>query len=82
MLRGHVTWVGKSSMEATMEVEQQDESNNWRTVTKARFVMVSRDPLNKGSAFINPLITETEQEKALFHFGEGKRRHRWPKNVL
>lgn len=25
-LRGHVTWVGKSSMEATIEVTQQDES--------------------------------------------------------
>lgn len=61
-------------MEATMEVEQQDEKerNLWRTVTKARFVMVSRDPLNKGAAFVNPLIAETDEEKALFRYGEGR----------
>lgn len=70
-LRGHVTWAGKSSMEASMEVDQQDESKVWHTVTKARFVMVARDPSNKGSAFVNPLIPETDEEKALFLKGEG-----------
>lgn len=69
-LRGHVTWVGKSSMEATMEVDQQDESKVWQTVTKARFVMVSRDPSNKGAAFVNLLVPETDEEKALFQKGE------------
>jgi hypothetical protein len=59
-------------MEATMEVDQQDSENKeWRTVTNARFVMVSRDPLNKGSAFINPLVAITDDEKALFAKGEG-----------
>ena len=71
-LRGHVTWVGRSSMEATMEVDQKDpERNEWQTFTKARFVMVSRDPLNKGSAIVNRLIAETDEEKALFKKGEG-----------
>ncbi len=71
-MRGHVTWVGKTSIEATMEVDQKGhELNEWNTVTKARFVMVSRDPMNKGSAILNPLIAETEEEKALFRRGEG-----------
>ena len=52
-------------MEATMEVDQQDpELKEWHTFTKARFVMVSRDPLNKGSAIVNRLVAETEEEKA------------------
>ena len=32
-LRGHVTWVGKSSIEATMEVDQKgNDKNEWNTV--------------------------------------------------
>ena len=59
-----------------MEVDQQElDLKEWRTVTKARFVMVSRDPLNKGSAIVNPLIAETAEENALFLKGEGKERY-------
>lgn len=59
-------------MEATMEVDQKDIlKDEWNTVTKARFVMVSRDPTNKGSAIVNPLIAETDEEKAIFLRGEG-----------
>ena len=56
-----------------MEVDQQNPATNqWNTVTRARFVMVSRNPMNTGSAIINPLAIETEEEKALFRKGEGK----------
>lgn len=55
-----------------MEVDQQDVNmKEWLTVTKARFVMVARDPLNKGSAVVNPLLLETDEEKLLFQKGEG-----------
>ena len=55
-----------------MEVDQQDASmKEWLTVTKARFVMVARDPLNKGPALVNPLVPETDEEKSLFQKGEG-----------
>lgn len=55
-----------------MEVDQKDQHKDiWNTVTRARFVMVSRDPMNKGSAIVNPLIAETDEEKALFLKGEG-----------
>ncbi len=67
-----MTWVGKSSFEASMEVDQIDkDSNEWNTVTNARFVMVSRDSMNKGSAIVNRLVPETDEEKALFRKGEG-----------
>ena len=62
-------------MEATMEVDQKDpELNEWQTFTKARFVMVSRDPMNKGSAIVNRLVAETDEEKNLFQKGEGKKK--------
>ncbi|XP_046645091.1 acyl-coenzyme A thioesterase 9, mitochondrial-like [Daphnia pulicaria] len=76
-LRGHVTWVGKSSFEASMEVDQIDkDSNEWNTVTNARFVMVSRDSMNKGSAIVNRLVPETDEEKALFRKGEENKERR------
>nr|CAH0100913.1 unnamed protein product [Daphnia galeata] len=76
-LRGHVTWVGKSSFEASMEVDQQSkETNEWHTVTNARFVMVSRDSMNKGSAIVNKLVPETDEEKALFLKGEENKERR------
>lgn len=32
--------------------------------------MVARDPLNQGSAVINPLVCDSEEEKRIFHQGE------------
>ncbi|XP_065560986.1 acyl-coenzyme A thioesterase 9, mitochondrial-like isoform X2 [Artemia franciscana] len=75
-LRGHVTWVGTSSLEASLEVDQQLESGEWHTVTNGTFVLVARDPLNKGSAIINPLIIETEKEKECYLRGEENKKRR------
>lgn len=66
---GHVTWVGQSSAESTVYLEQMEEGE-WRQVTTARFVLVARDPLNRGSAFINPMEVVTEEEKLLFQKGQ------------
>ena len=43
---GHVTWVGKSSAESTLYLEQVRDGE-WRKVTEAKFVLVARDPLNR-----------------------------------
>jgi hypothetical protein len=45
---GHVTWVGRSSAESTVNLEQKVEGK-WEQVTTARFVLVARDPLNRYS---------------------------------
>ncbi len=66
---GHVTWVGKSSAESTLELYQMRDGE-WIHVLEATFVMVVRDPLNRGSSYVNPLLVETEQEKALLERGE------------
>jgi acyl-coenzyme A thioesterase 9 len=48
---------------------EQLVKEDWVKFTEARFLMVARDPLNRGSAFINPLQVETEEEKELFEKG-------------
>jgi acyl-coenzyme A thioesterase 9 len=68
-ISGHVTWVGRSSAESTLYLEQVRDGE-WRKVTEAKFVLVARDPTNRGSAVLNPLETETAEEKEIFHKGE------------
>lgn len=68
-ISGHVTWVGRSSAESTLHLEQKRDGQ-WHRVTEASFVMVARDPLNRGSAVLNPLTLETPEEKKLFEQGE------------
>ena len=42
----------------------------YQRCTEATFVLVARDPLNRGSAFINPLEVVGEEEEKLFKLGE------------
>lgn len=67
-ISGHVTWVGKSSAESTLFLEQVRDGE-WRKVTEAKFVLVARDPTNSGSTVLNPLETTSKEEKELFDKG-------------
>ncbi|XP_060231354.1 acyl-coenzyme A thioesterase 9, mitochondrial [Meriones unguiculatus] len=67
---GHVSWVGKTSMEVKMKMFQVHIDNEFWPVLDATFVMVARDSENKGPAFVNPLIPENEEEEELFRQGE------------
>jgi acyl-coenzyme A thioesterase 9 len=67
---GHVTWVGRSSAESTLVLEQKRDDGHWQQVTEASFVLVARDPLNTKGAVLNPLIAETDEEKELLAKGE------------
>ncbi|XP_066555260.1 acyl-coenzyme A thioesterase 9, mitochondrial isoform X2 [Amia ocellicauda] len=66
---GHVTWVGKTSIEAKMHVTQLHDGA-FSPVLDATFVMVARDPENKRAAFVNPLKPEGPEEERLFQQGE------------
>ena len=66
-MTGFVSWVGRSSMEVTMSL-LQDEKERVRTV----FLMVARDPLNRGSAVINPIKLEDDVDRAYFENGASK----------
>ncbi|XP_035692584.1 acyl-coenzyme A thioesterase 9, mitochondrial-like [Branchiostoma floridae] len=52
-MTGNVTWTGKTSMEVTMQLEQQQQLFS---------------PCS--SAFVHPVVPETEDDKALFQLGE------------
>jgi len=58
-------------MEITMKLQQQPQitATSYETVLTARFLMVARDPLNRGSAFVAPLHPEGPQEEAIFAEG-------------
>ena len=68
-MSGHVTFVGKSSAETSLQLEQLIDGH-WVKFTEATFVMVARDPLNRSAAFINPLEVGTEEEKEILKKGE------------
>lgn len=75
-ISGHVTWAGSSSMECSLKLEQLVDEE-WEKFTEARFLMVARDPLNRGSAFINPLHVETTEEKKVFAKGDTNKKRRF-----
>ncbi|XP_006835634.1 PREDICTED: acyl-coenzyme A thioesterase 9, mitochondrial isoform X2 [Chrysochloris asiatica] len=66
---GHVSWVGKTSMEVKMQMCQL-HGVEYSPVLDATFVMVARDSENKGPAFVNPLLIESQEEQQLFEQGE------------
>eukprot|EP00092_Neocalanus_flemingeri_P035179 GFUD01038283.1.p1 GENE.GFUD01038283.1~~GFUD01038283.1.p1 ORF type:complete len:511 (+),score=112.98 GFUD01038283.1:56-1588(+) len=69
-LVGHVTWVGSSSAEVGVGMEQMEEGV-WKKVCEAKFVMVARDAATgTKSAPINPLVVKSEDEKILFKLGK------------
>merc|ERR1719318_1633185 len=69
-LIGHVTWVGSSSAEVGVRMEQM-EDGEWKRVCEARFVMVARDAATgRKSAPLNPLVVESKEEKKLYKLGE------------
>ncbi|KAM3933667.1 acyl-coenzyme A thioesterase 9, mitochondrial isoform 1-T1 [Leptodactylus fuscus] len=68
-LTGHVSWVGKTSMEVKMHMLQLHDGI-YSPVLEATFVMVARDPENKRPAFVNPLVPDGPEEESLFKQGE------------
>eukprot|EP00092_Neocalanus_flemingeri_P026753 GFUD01029005.1.p1 GENE.GFUD01029005.1~~GFUD01029005.1.p1 ORF type:complete len:512 (-),score=111.14 GFUD01029005.1:129-1664(-) len=69
-LVGHVTWVGASSAEVGVGMEQMDDGV-WKKVCEAKFVMVARDAATgTKSAPINPMVVKTGDEEILFELGK------------
>ncbi|KAM4047497.1 LOW QUALITY PROTEIN: acyl-coenzyme A thioesterase 9, mitochondrial [Anomaloglossus baeobatrachus] len=68
-LTGHVSWVGKTSMEVKMHMLQLHDGI-YSTVLDATFVMVARDPENRRPAFVNPIVPDGPEEEKLLQQGE------------
>ncbi|CAJ0926044.1 unnamed protein product [Ranitomeya imitator] len=66
---GHVSWVGKTSMEVKMHMLQLHDGI-YSPVLDATFVMVARDPENRRPAFVNPIVPDGPEEERLLQQGE------------
>ncbi|XP_065114300.1 acyl-coenzyme A thioesterase 9, mitochondrial-like isoform X3 [Paramisgurnus dabryanus] len=73
--KGHVTWVGKTSIETKMQMCQYYDGV-YTDVLDATYVMVARDPENKRAAFVNPLKPEGPEEEEIFRLGEINKKRR------
>lgn len=69
-LSGHVCWVGKSSIEVVVWLEQENHGA-WQKITRALFLMAARDSVNSGPAVVNALEPENDEEKKILLGGEG-----------
>lgn len=74
-LSGHVSWVGRSSVEVVVWLEQK-RSGNWRKINRALFLMAARDPTNTRAAVVNALQPRNEEEQAIFAGGETRKKMR------
>lgn len=62
IISGQVTYVGKTSLEITLWLDQINE-NKLTRITRAHFVFVARDPTNTSSVMVNHLVPVGEREK-------------------
>lgn len=74
-LSGHVSWVGKSSVEVVIWLEQK-QHGCWRKLTRALFLMAARNPTNTQAAPVNPLVPQSDEEKTIFAGGESRKHRR------
>ncbi|XP_055356668.1 acyl-coenzyme A thioesterase 9, mitochondrial-like [Paramacrobiotus metropolitanus] len=66
-LRGLISYVGQSSAEALVFMEQKkSDGPGWDNILEARFVLVARDPVHSRKAILNPLQPDGDEEQALY----------------
>lgn len=70
-LSGHVSWIGKSSIEVVVWLEQEDKGL-WHKITRALFLFASRNSTNTKAQIINRLVPADENEKKILVGGEGE----------
>lgn len=74
-LSGHTSWVGKSSIEVVVWLEQK-RVGKWQKLTRALFLMAARDPTNSRAAVVNALEPRNEEEKSILAGGESRKKRR------
>ena len=75
-LSGHVCWVGRSSMEVVVWIEQMDDNGVYQKITRSLFLMAARNATNTKAAPVNPLVPVTDEEKVIYNSGEERRNRR------
>ncbi|KAJ6645243.1 Acyl-coenzyme A thioesterase 9, mitochondrial [Pseudolycoriella hygida] len=74
-LSGHASWVGKSSVEVVVWLEQKFQGR-WRKLTRALFLMASRNATNTKALAVNELVPATDDEKIIYNGGETRKQNR------
>lgn len=74
-LSGHVSWVGRSSIEVVVWLEQK-RVGKWRKLTRALFLMAARDPTNTRAAVVNALEPRNDEERSILEGGEARKKRR------
>jgi acyl-coenzyme A thioesterase 9 len=74
-LSGHCSWVGRSSIEVVVWLEQKFHGK-WRKLTRALFLMAARDSSNLKAAIVNPLVPANEEEQQILKGGENRKKRR------
>lgn len=74
-LSGHVSWVGKSSVEVVVWLEQM-QHGQLHKITRAIFLMAARDATHTKAAYINSIKTTDEEETKIFAGGQLRKKHR------
>nr|CAD7404354.1 unnamed protein product [Timema cristinae] len=74
-LSGHVSWVGRSSIEVVVWLEQ-NLHGQWQKLTRALFLMAARNSTNTAAAIVNKLVPKGEKEIEIFAGGEDRKRKR------
>lgn len=74
-LSGHVSWVGKSSMEVVVWLEQVHHEA-YRKITRAQFLMAARNATNTGPAPVNPITPGNKHEDEILSGGEERKKRR------
>lgn len=76
-LSGHVIYVGSSSMEVFVSIEELTEPPQPNKIClTGRFTMAARNAHTLGSQRIAPLLLQTDAEKALFAMGESHKKRK------
>ncbi|KAL7750838.1 hypothetical protein RI367_003795 [Sorochytrium milnesiophthora] len=68
-LSGCLTFVGHSSMEVSINVQEVDGSVVKAPIMSAKFTFVARDPRTNTAVQVNPLVLQNDTEKMLFAMG-------------
>lgn len=74
-LSGHASWVGTSSVEVVVWLEQKHHGK-WRKLTRALFLMASRNATNTKALAVNQMVPATAEEQKIFDGGAARKKRR------
>ena len=69
-MKGFVSWVGRTSLETTISIEQQEESGEWTKKAESIFIMAARSLSTGRSAVLNKMVPQGDDEVRYYKRGE------------